>query len=94
MDVTSKIEQVKSPLPVEGRMETPLRTPAKRPQTQTARQEDVVELSSSLGSISTQELDREQARRVAALKAQLETGSYRVDTRLVAQKMLSEGAGL
>lgn len=93
MDVTSKIEQAKSALPVEGRMETPLRPQAKQ-QPKPARQQDVVELTSSMGNISTQELDREQARRVAAIKAQLDAGSYRVDTRLVAQKMLSEGTGL
>ncbi|TGU70775.1 flagellar biosynthesis anti-sigma factor FlgM [Geomonas terrae] len=94
MDVTSKIDQAKSALPVEGRMETPLRPPAKRQQPQSAKQEDVVELSSSLAGISTQELDRDQARRVAAIKAQLDAGSYRVDTRMVAQKMLTDGAGL
>lgn len=93
MDVTSKIERAKASLPVEGRMEAPIRTPPKRQAARPAGQEDVVELSSSLENISTLELDREQARRVAAIKAQVDAGSYRVDAWQVAQKMLSGSAG-
>lgn len=89
MDVTSKIEQAKAPIPVEGRMEAPVRPQPKRQEAKPAGQEDVVELSSSLDSMSTLELDREQARRVAAIKAQVDAGSYRVDAWQVAQKMLS-----
>lgn len=57
-------------------------------------QDDLVELSSSLDGISTGKLDGGQARRVAALKKRVQEGAYRVDSTLVARKMLSSGSGI
>ncbi|QXE91201.1 flagellar biosynthesis anti-sigma factor FlgM [Geomonas subterranea] len=94
MNITDKIEQAKPALPVEGRMDTPPRTRAQQPGGRPERQEDVVELSSSLSRISTRELDQEQARRVAAIRARIQSGEYRVDSRQVAEKMLSAGSGV
>ncbi|QWV92173.1 flagellar biosynthesis anti-sigma factor FlgM [Geomonas oryzisoli] len=94
MNITDKIEQAKPALPVEGRMDTAPRARAQQSDRRPEHQQDLVELSSSLSQISTKELDQQQARRVAAIKAQLQSGEYRVDSRQVAEKMLSTGSGV
>ncbi|MBJ6800758.1 flagellar biosynthesis anti-sigma factor FlgM [Geomonas propionica] len=94
MNITDKIEQAKPALPVEGRMDAPPRARAQQPGGRHVRQEDVVELSTSLSQISTTELDQQQARRIAAIKAQIQSGEYRVDSRQVAEKMLADGSGI
>ncbi|MBJ6749390.1 flagellar biosynthesis anti-sigma factor FlgM [Geomonas anaerohicana] len=93
MNITDKIEQAKPALPVEGRMDAP-RTRAQQPEGRPERQEDLVELSTSLSQISTDELDRQQARRVADIKARIQSGTYRVDSRQVAEKMLANASGI
>ncbi|QWV96189.1 flagellar biosynthesis anti-sigma factor FlgM [Geomonas nitrogeniifigens] len=94
MNITDKIEQAKPAIPVEGRMDTAPRTRAQQSGRRPERQQDLVELSTSLSEISTKELDQQQARRVAAIKAQIQSGEYRVDSRQVAEKMLSAETGV
>lgn len=55
---------------------------------------DQVELSTALEQQSTVQLEQLQAQRIASIKSQLQAGSYRVDSRLVAQKMLSGNSGV
>ncbi|BCG48002.1 putative anti-sigma-28 factor, FlgM [Citrifermentans bremense] len=50
---------------------------------------DVVEISSALEQQNTVQLEQLQEQRIASIKSQLQAGSYQVDSRLVAQKMLS-----
>lgn len=50
---------------------------------------DLVEISSALEQQNTVQLDKQQAQRIASIRAQVQAGNYRVDSRLVAQKMLS-----
>ncbi|WP_224981563.1 flagellar biosynthesis anti-sigma factor FlgM [Geomonas agri] len=94
MNITDKIEQAKPAIPVEGRMDTAPRARAQQSGRPAKRQEDLVELSSSLSQISTKELDQQQAQRVAAIKARVQSGEYRVDARDVAEKMLSTQSGI
>lgn len=75
-------------------MDAPQRTRARQPEGRPERQEDLVELATSLSQISTDELDRQQARRVADLKARIQSGAYRVDSRQVAEKMLANDSGI
>ncbi|MBU5614769.1 flagellar biosynthesis anti-sigma factor FlgM [Geomonas azotofigens] len=94
MNITDKIEQAKPAIPVEGRMDAPPRTRAQQPEGRPERQDDLVELSTSLSQISTHDLDQQQARRVAAIKARIQSGEYRVDSRQVAEKMLANNSGI
>lgn len=50
---------------------------------------DLVEISSALEQQNTLQLEQQQAQRIASIRAEVQAGSYRVDSRLVAQKMLS-----
>ncbi|GAW65662.1 flgM protein [Geoanaerobacter pelophilus] len=50
---------------------------------------DLVEISSALEQQNTVQLEQLQEQRIASIKSQLQAGSYQVDSRLVAQKMLS-----
>lgn len=90
-----KISEIQQPNPlqkVEGETETKQSPRAQKGSRQ--RTGDVVELSSSLEPGATRELDEQQAQRVAALKARMQEGSYRVDATLVARKMLSSDSGI
>lgn len=55
---------------------------------------DVVELSAAVAGESTVRQEELKARRVAALKEQIEAGTYRADSRQVAEKMLSSSSGI
>lgn len=55
---------------------------------------DLVQLSSGVESQRTGELEELQTRRVEEIKAKVAAGTYRVDSRLVAEKMLSADSGL
>ena len=55
---------------------------------------DVVELSSALELEGSGEMERLQAERVESIKSQVAAGTYRVDGRLVAEKMLSGALGI
>jgi negative regulator of flagellin synthesis FlgM len=50
---------------------------------------DLVEISSALEQQDTVQLEQLQEQRIASIRAQVQAGTYRVDSRLVAQKMLS-----
>lgn len=89
-----KISEIQQPLParqVDGETESKQSRRAQKESRQTA---DLVELSSSLRQDSTRQLEEQQAQRVATLKARLQEGTYRVDSTLVARKMLSAASGI
>ena len=50
---------------------------------------DVVELSAPLDRQGTVQLEKDQAQRVASIKSRLQAGTYQVDARAVAEKMLA-----
>lgn len=87
-----EIQQAPPLQKVEGRTETEARQVQKNGGRRI--EEDVVELSSSVDQSSTRKLEQQQAERVAAIKARLQEGSYRVDSTLVARKMLLPGSGI
>ena len=55
---------------------------------------DVVELSAPLDRQGTVQLEKAQAQRVASIKSRLQAGTYQVDARAVAEKMLAAHSGI
>ena len=55
---------------------------------------DIVQLSSAVELEGTGEMERAQAERVESIRSQVAAGTYRIDGRLVAEKMLSSASGI
>lgn len=55
---------------------------------------DVVRLSGALDQQLTVQQEEMQAKRVASLKERVQSGTYQVGSRLVAEKMLSADSGI
>lgn len=70
--------------------------PPVAPEKRAAQQEtgDVVELSVPLDHAAVERQEQIQAQRVAALKKQIQDGTYAVDSREVAEKILSRDSGI
>lgn len=88
----SEIQQSPPLQQVEGRTEKKATGQASHGARQ--MQEDLVDLSSSVDGSSTAKLEKTQAQRVAALKIRVQEGSYQVDAKQLARKMLSSGSGI
>lgn len=58
----------------------------------TPKRQDTVELSAALDA-ELKRQEAEQAEKVAAIRARIAAGEYRVDSRAVAEKMLPERSG-
>lgn len=92
-----KIADLTYPKPIqqpENRPESTAGVRGKAGSAQPLSRGDIVQLSTTLDGASTRQQEEAQADRVASIKAQIREGSYRVASRLVAEKMLSAAAGI
>lgn len=90
-----KVSDVSNASPLRQVEEKGSKKPAAKEGTAAARKGgDLVELSTALDQQSTVQQEQLQAQRVASIKSQVKAGTYEVDARLVARKMLSGDSGI
>lgn len=85
-----KIADIAQTKPLQEVHDAENRQPAAAPKKRAARTvRDQVELSAAISGQSAARQEELQAKRIAAIKEKIEAGTYRVDSRQVAEKMLS-----
>lgn len=91
-----KVSDIAHPVPLQQVEEKGSKSPAAKEGTAAAPRKggDLVELSTALDQQSTVQQEQLQAQRVASIKSQVNAGTYQVDARLVARKMLSGDSGI